>query len=78
MCNVIKLMVPKMLLGKGNFLLLFVLITLVYYLSKTVRQGVRLSTVRVVAIGGILYVKVSSAPHLFTFSRIQRKVLCYQ
>jgi hypothetical protein len=78
MCNVIKLMVPKTLLGKGNFLLLFVLITLVFYRSKTVRQGVRLSTVRVVAIGGILYVKISSAPHLFTFSHIQRKLLCYQ
>lgn len=78
MCNVIKLMVPKTLLGKGNFLLLFILITLVSYHSKTVRQGVCLSMMRVVAIGGILRVKISSAPHLFTFSNVQRKLLCYQ
>jgi len=78
MCNVIKLMMPKTLLGKANFLLLAILITLVFYCSKTVQEGVSLSKVRVVAIGGILYVKISPAPHLFTFSHIQRKLLCYQ
>jgi hypothetical protein len=77
MCNVFKLMVPKTLLGKANFLLLKILITLVFQCSKSVQQGVRLSKVRVVAIGGILYVKISPA-HLFTFSHIQRKQLCYQ
>jgi hypothetical protein len=72
-------MVPKTLLGKGNFVLLVLLITLVFHcVFNTVRQGVRLSKVRVVAIGGILYVKISLAPHLFTFSHIQRKLLCHQ
>lgn len=71
-------MVPKTLLGKGNFLLVVILITLVFYHSETVRQGVCLSKVRVVAVGGILCVKISSAPHLLTFIHKQRKLLCYQ
>ena len=33
MCNVIKLMVPKAVLGKPNFLLLVIPITFVFYCS---------------------------------------------
>lgn len=76
MHNVIKLMVPKTVLSNTKFLLLAILITLVFYYSKTVRQGVCLSRVRGVAIGGILYVKISPPPHLFTFSHLQIKLLC--